>query len=571
MPAISGGLPVVAIVGRPNVGKSTLFNRIVGERTAIVEDRARTTRDRLYGDTDWNGRRFVVVDTGGLEVDPGDPIEAEVQVQARLAIAEADVIVFVVDAVTGPTPADQEAAELLRVARGPVFVTVNKTDNDRREADALEFWSLGWERTYTIAAIHGRGVADLLDAIVEALPPETEAEIARKARAEEAEAFARDVRTGRLAPFVVGEDGDSRLDEAIDADGARSPGGDGDDDAGDEADPEAEAWDAFQSATLDDAPPAIAFVGRPNVGKSSLLNALLGEQRAIVSEVPGTTRDAIDTRVAWGRGEVVLIDTAGIRRRGRVAGGPAAERFSTLRSLKAISRADVAVLLIDAVDGLTAQDSHIAGYVVEEGRGLVIAVNKWDAVEGKTGQTFDRYVEWIRKQAPFLDFAPVVSISAKTGQRVERVLELAVDVWGETRRRVPTAELNRILSSAGQRMEPPMVKGRRPKIFYATQASIAPPTFVFFAREAGSVHFSYQRYLENRLREAFGFIGTPIRLVFRERAGIRAERRVTKAGRGATVRPGGGASRPGGTSAKGSGAGKASAPPKPARAAKRAR
>jgi len=249
-----------------------------------------------------------------------------------------------------------------------------------------------------------------------------------------------------------------------------------------------------------------------------------------VSDIPGTTRDAIDTRLPWGRTEIVLIDTAGIRRRGRVAGGPAAERYSTLRSFRAISRADVAVLLIDAVDGLTAQDAHIAGFVVEEGRGLVVAVNKWDAVEEKTGTTFDQYVTWIREEAPFLDFAPIVSISAKTGQRVERVLELAVDVWAERRRRISTSELNRVIGDAVARQEPPAVKGRRPKIFYATQAGVAPPLFVFFAREAGSVHFSYRRYLDNKLRDAFGFLGTPIRLVFRERATIRAPRRKGRNG-----------------------------------------
>jgi GTP-binding protein len=254
----------------------------------------------------------------------------------------------------------------------------------------------------------------------------------------------------------------------------------------------------------------------------------------IVSDIPGTTRDAIDTRLPWGRTEIVLIDTAGIRRRGRVAGGPAAERFSTLRSFRAISRADVAVLLVDAVDGLTAQDAHIAGFVVEEGRGLVVAVNKWDAVEEKTGTTFDQYVEWIRNEAPFLDFAPIVSISAKTGQRVERVLELAVDVWAERRRRIPTGELNRLVGDAVRRQEPPAVKGRRPKIFYATQAGIAPPTFVFFARDAGSVHFSYRRYLENRLRDELGFLGTPIRLVFRERATLREPRRSSSRSRRAS-------------------------------------
>ena len=537
MPTQGGSVPVVAIVGRPNVGKSTLFNRIIGERHAIVEDRARTTRDRMYGDAEWNGRRFIVVDTGGLEIDPDDPIEAKVQVQARLAIAEADVIVFVVDSIAGLTPADQEASELLRLAKVPQFVAANKADNPRRELDAAEFWSLGWEHTYPIAANHGRGVADLLDELVRAFPPESEAELARKARSDEADAFADEVAQGSLRPFIVGEDGDELEDglEAATADDAL----DAADLSGDVA--EAARWDAMLAASSDDAPPAIAFVGRPNVGKSSLINALLGEERTIVSDIPGTTRDAIDSRVAWGRTEVVLIDTAGIRRRGKVASGPAAERYSTLRSIRAISRCDVAVLLVDGVDGLTAQDAHVAGYVVEEGKGLVIAINKWDAVEDKTGKTFETYVEWIRHEAPFLDFAPVVSISAKTGQRIDRVLEMAVDVWAERRRRVGTGELNRVVTAASERQQPPMVKGKRPKIFYATQAAISPPTFVFFAREAANVHFSYQRFLENRLRETFGFLGAPLRLVFRERAGVRIERKPARRGPGKRVKgPAGG-------------------------------
>jgi GTP-binding protein len=526
---MADALPIVAIVGRPNVGKSTLFNRVVGQRTAIVEDRARTTRDRLYGEAEWNGRRFLVVDTGGLEVDPRDPIEAGVQEQARIAIAEADVIIFVVEAITGLAPADEEAAELLRRAKAPVFVAVNKSDNAQRELEAAEFFALGWDRTYPIAAIHGRGVADLLDEVVLALPPETEAELVRKRRAAEAEAFSEEVESGRLEPIVVGE----ATDDEDDPEAALEDGGAIDEEA-------ARRWDALIASESEDEPPAIALVGRPNVGKSSLLNALLRQERMIVSEVPGTTRDAIDTRLPWGRTEIVLIDTAGIRRRGRVAGGPAAERYSTLRSFKAIERADVAVLLIDAVEGLTAQDAHIAGFVVEEGRGLVVAVNKWDAVEAKTGNTFDQYVDWIRGEAPFLDFAPIVSISAKTGQRVERVLELAVDAWAERRRRVPTAELNRVLGEALVRQEPPAVKGRRPKLFYATQAGVAPPTFVFFARDAGSVHFSYRRYLENKLRDAFGFLGTPIQLVFRERATVRAARSGRRGRKRTGPRRGGG-------------------------------
>jgi len=500
------GLPVVAIVGRPNVGKSTLFNRIVGERTAIVEDRARTTRDRLYGDAEWNGRRFVVVDTGGLELDPDDAIEIGVQEQARIAIAEADVIVFVVDAVTGLTPADQEAAEILRRTQKPVLVAPNKADNEKRELEAAEFHALGWEETHAISASHGRGVADLLDTVVWALPPESEQERERKAREAEAEVFASDVASGRLEPYVVGDaDGD---DAAQDEDEA-------DDDAAADRDATAEAaWDAQMAADSDE-PPAIAFVGRPNVGKSSLLNSLLGESRTIVSDVPGTTRDAIDTAIPWGRSEIVLIDTAGIRRRGKVASGPAAERYSTLRALKAISRADVAVLVLDAVDGLTAQDAHVAGYVVEEGRGLVIAVNKWDLVE-KDHRTFDEFVATLRRDLPFIEYAPIVSISAKTGQRVQKVLELAVDVWGERRKRISTGELNRLVGAAVDRQPPPLVRGRRAKIRYATQVAVAPPTFVLFSTDPAAVHFSYRRYLENRLRDAYTFAGTPIRLVFRE-------------------------------------------------------
>jgi GTPase len=520
-----GALPIVAIVGRPNVGKSTLFNRIVGERAAIVEDRARTTRDRLYGVAEWNGRRFMLVDTGGLEVDPRDPIEARVQDQARVAIAEADVIVFVVEAITGLTPADEEAAALLRRARAPVLVAANKSDNARRELEAAEFYALGWERTFPVAAVHGRGVADLLDEVVVALPRESDAEVARKRREIEADEFSREVEQGRLEPLIVGEDG---FDDGDAADDAGAPAAIDDESA--------RKWDAMIASESDDEPPAIALVGRPNVGKSSLLNALLGQERTIVSDTPGTTRDAIDTRLPWGRTEIVLIDTAGIRRRGRVAGGPDADRFSTLRSFRAISRADVAVLLIDAVDGLTAQDMHIAGFVVDEGRGLVVAVNKWDAVEEKTGTTFDQYVEWIRHEAPFLDFAPIVSVSAKTGLRVGRVLELAVDVWAERRRRISTGELNRIVGDASARQEPPMVKGRRPKLFYATQVAVAPPTFVFFARDAGSVHFSYRRYLENRLRDVFGFLGTPIRLVFRERVTVREPRPRGAGGRKGAAR-----------------------------------
>jgi len=490
-------LPIVAVVGRPNVGKSTLFNRIVGHRTAIVEDRARTTRDRIYGDAEWNGRRFIVVDTGGLEIHPGDPIEEKVQEQARLAIGEADVILFVVDSIAGPTPADMEASVLLRTAKAPVLVAANKADNDKRELEAAEFYSLGWEETHPISAAHGRGVADLLDAVVWALPPESDGEIARKRRQAEADEWARDMASGRLSHILDGDD------EAIEM---AAEGG-------------ADLPLAFED---EEDSVSVALVGRPNVGKSSLLNALLGEDRAIVSEIPGTTRDAIDTHLTWGRSEIVLIDTAGIKRPGKVASGAAAERYSTLRALKAVDRADVAILVIDAFEGLTSQDAHVAGFVAEEGRGLVIALNKWDLLVEKTDRSFDEYVVSMRREVPFLDFAPVVSISAKTGQRVGRALELAVDVWGERRKRIPTPELNRLIRAASLRQPPPAGKVGPPKIFYATQVAIAPPTFVFFARHADQVHFSYRRFLENQIRAEFGFDGTPVRLVFRERASGRS-------------------------------------------------
>ena len=476
------GLPVVACIGRPNVGKSTLFNRVVGERVAIVEDRARTTRDRLYDVAEWNGRRFIVVDTGGLEQRPGDDIEERVQEQARLAIEEADVIVLVVDADAGLTPADLEAAEVLRTARAPVIVAANKADNPKRELEAAEFHRLGWRETHPISALHGRGVADLLDVIVWALPVESETELERKRADDELE------RAGEGTDLELGAGGEA----------------------------------AF---AFDDRPARLAIIGRPNVGKSSLLNALVGQQRVIVSEIPGTTRDAIDTSFEWAGRTVRLVDTAGIRRRGKVASGPSAERFATLRALKAVSRADVAVLVLDATEGLTAQDAHVAGYALDEGIGLVVAINKWDLVENKTQATFDEYVARLRREAPFLSFAPIVSISARTGQRVERVLEAALEIAAERRRRVPTAALNAWLRETTQRRPPSAVRGKVPRFFYATQVQIEPPTFVLFANGADTIHFSYRRYLENRLREAFGFGGTPLRLIVRERARDEIERR----------------------------------------------
>ena len=490
------GLPVVAIVGRPNVGKSTLFNRVVGERKAIVEDRARTTRDRLYGVAEWNGRRYVVIDTGGMEIEPGDAIEERVQDQARLAIEEADVILFVVDAARGETPADQEVAQALRRAQTPVIMAINKADNEKLELQGLEFLHLGWDEWFAVSALHGRGSGDLLDAIVDALPEESFDELERKRRETEADELAASIDAGIMP---------DEPEESEDGEGVR------------------EVWFDGEAPI-----PRIAIVGRPNVGKSSLLNQLLGEERTIVSNIAGTTRDAIDTTLVWEGRELRLVDTAGLRRRGKVASGPAAERYSALRALKALGRADVCVLVLDAEDGLTSQDAHVAGYVVDEGVGLVLAINKWDLVE-KDDKTFEEFTARIRRQAPFLHFAPVVAISALTGQRAGRVLDDALTIAAERRRRIPTSRLNRILSDAVSRHQPPAVKGRRPKFYYATQATIEPPTFVLFASDAKSVHFSYRRFLENRIREAFDFEGTPLRLIFRERSKVELEPRRRKA------------------------------------------
>jgi GTP-binding protein len=421
-----------------------------------------------------------------------------------VAIAEADLIVFLVDARTGLTPADQEVAELLRRAAAPVILAVNKADNERLELEGAEFLRLGWDDAHALSALHGRGTGDLLDAIVESLPPGSAEELARKRR---------EAAVDELA---------DRVDVDLDAAG---PGPEPDlAEAG-----LAMASEPYEAVSDEPAPvPRIAIVGRPNVGKSSLLNQLLGEDRAIVSEVPGTTRDAIDTTLEWQGRELRLVDTAGLRRRGKVAAGAAAERYSAVRALKAIGRADVCVLVLDAQDGLTAQDAHVAGYVVEEGVGLVVALNKWDLVE-KDPKTFEHTVERIRRQAPFLHFAPILAISALTGQRVGRVLDEALAIAAERRRRIPTAQLNRVLADAVARHQPTTVRGRRPRFYYATQAAIEPPTFVLFASDAAAVHFSYQRFLENRIRDEFRFEGAPLRIVVRERSRVQLEPRRQRA------------------------------------------
>ncbi len=439
--------PIIAIVGRPNVGKSTLFNRIVGERLAIVADTAGTTRDRIYADADFAGSEFTLVDTGGLKMDargdlPGTPaaMSEAVRAQAQIAIDEADAIIFLVDVEQGPTPDDFEIAKILRQTAKPVYLVANKADNEARRQDAVEFFQLGLGDPLPISALHGVGTGDLLDRIITILPEEL---------AEEK----RDV-------------------------------------------------------------PHLAIVGRPNVGKSSLLNAILGEERAIVSEIPGTTRDALDTDLTWNGQPIVLIDTAGLRRRGHIAAG--IEKYSSLRALRAIQRADVALLVIDAVDGVMAQDQHVASYVLAEGKGMVIAINKWDLIE-KDAHTMEEYEERVRAALDFIAYAPIVYVSAKTRQRVGQLIEKAIAVRAAWQRRVPANELNELVRDASTR-HAPAARGKRTLTFFeATQTAAAPPTFVFFVSDKRLVHFTYERYLENQLRERWGFEGAPIKMIFRNR------------------------------------------------------
>ena len=458
--------PIVALVGRPNVGKSTLFNRIVGRRLAVVHDQAGTTRDRIHAFAEWNGISFILVDTGGIEVLPetvvagrrpgpervlaqdSAPFIPLMRAQAEQAIREADALIFITDAAAGLTPADEEVADILRRSRCPVFLAANKADNPKLHQDALEFYALGMRsEVYPISALHGTGIADLLDDVVEALP-------ASEPRAE-------DERT------------------------------------------------------------RLAIVGRPNVGKSSLLNKLLGEERAIVSPVPGTTRDAIDTYLEWEGVPITLIDTAGIRRRGKVERG--VEHYSVLRALRAIQRADVALLVIDGFQGVTAQDTHVASFILDEWASVVVLINKWDLVDQDTADSgrsdaVAEYTGWVRHALRFLDYVPVLSISALTGKRVHKVVPTALAVQEARFRRLPTGELNRLVQNALVRHAPPSKQGRRLKIYYVSQPGVDPPTFVFHVNDPDLVHFSYERYLENRLREAYGFPGTPLRLKFKPRS-----------------------------------------------------
>lgn len=440
--------PLVAIIGRPNVGKSTLFNRVIRERRAIVEDVAGTTRDRLYAEAEWNGVHFDVVDTGGLlaeqEIETSSSIEisSATQRQALFAIEEAELLLLLVDGEAGVTAGDHEVADLVRRSNLPVIVVVNKAESRNRQDAAVDFYELGLGEPVTISALHGMGVGDLLDQIVDLLP-------ARETGEEEEEAL-----------------------------------------------------------------PAIAIVGRPNVGKSALLNSILGESRQIVSEVPGTTRDAIDTEITWAEQRLLLIDTAGIRRRGRIDQG--IEKFSVLRSFRAIERCDVAVLVLDATEPFTAQDQHVAGFIVEAKKGIILVVNKWDLVE-KTGKTMNEFIDKAQQEFEFVPYAPIIFTSALTGQRVEQIIDIALNVMTERSKRIPTGDLNRLLRDVIVRHAPPTKPGKWVKFYYLTQAATEPPTFVFFCNAPQNVHFSYRRYLENTLRKHFGFTGTPIDIRLRGR------------------------------------------------------
>jgi GTP-binding protein len=452
--------PLIALVGRPNTGKSTLFNRLVGEPLAIVSEIPGTTRDRLYGECFWNGIWFNVVDTGGMEIlaegrrrsgEPEDFLLAasphyvrEIRAQAELAVAEADVVIMVTDIRDGVTAADEEVGEVLRRSQKPIFIAANKADNIQMDEQAWDFYSLGLSEVFAVSALNGKGVADLLDQVAESFPT-----------------------------WVTGEE---KEDESI----------------------------------------KIAILGRPNVGKSSLLNKLLRQERAIVSPVAGTTRDAIDTQLTWEGMPITLIDTAGIRRRGKVEAG--LERYSVLRAMRAIGRCDVALLLIDAAEGVTDQDAHIAGYILDEHKSVVVVVNKWDTIEKDT-YTMVEWTKQIRADLKFLDYVSIVFISALTGQRVHRVIPAALAAQEARFIRIPTGELNRIVQEAVIKHSPPSKSGRRLKFLYATQSSVDPPTFIFFVNDTRLVHFGYERYLENQLRENFGFEGTPLRLVFRGRRG----------------------------------------------------
>lgn len=451
--------PVVALVGRPNVGKSTLFNRLAEERLAVVDDTPGTTRDRLAAEAEWAGVSFTIVDTGGIDPTQAGsgqaPLSvgsaefiAQIRAQAEIAIREADSVLFITDAESGVTPADREVAQILRRHQKersgklvpPVILVVNKADSEARRMQALQFYELGMGEPYPISALHGTGTGDMLDALV--------------------------------ATFET--QGEETEDESV----------------------------------------KIAIVGKPNVGKSSLLNRLLGQERAIVSPIPGTTRDAIDTPLEYQGIPITLIDTAGIRRRGRIE--PGVEKYSVLRSLRAIERADVSLLVVDATSGLTAQDAHIAGFILDAWKSAVVVVNKWDAIP-KDSYTMDNFTRLVRQELNFMNYVPVLFISAKTGRRVDQVLPLALRVQEERLIHLSTSQLNQVLQRA-QSMQPgPSHAGRQFKIYYGTQVRSDPPTFLLYVNDPKLAHFSYMRFLENQIRETHGFLGTPIRLVLKAR------------------------------------------------------
>lgn len=435
--------PVIALVGRPNVGKSSLFNRLVGRRQAIVDETPGVTRDRLYAPLEWAGRTLTVVDTGGIEAGSVADITEQTRAQAELAIREADVVVFVVDAQTGPLPGDSDVAELLRPKREKVLLVANKVESPATAASIYEFCELGFDVPMAVSAIHGLQSGDVLDAIIAKLPPET----------------------------ASGEQAD---DDTI----------------------------------------HLAIVGQPNVGKSSLVNALVGRQRVIVSPEPGTTRDATDTAIDSSGRSYVIIDTAGIRK--QVKTGPALEYYSSLRAVAAIGRADVALLVIDATTGVTSQDRHIAGLAIEEGKALVILVNKWDLVDTALVDRKDTDAA-LRAEFAFAAYAPILYASALTRKNVHKIWATVAAAFDERRKRVPTAKLNQVVRDVFRVHPPPSFRGRVLKCHYVTQASVAPPEFVFFVNDPELLHFSYERHLENSLRAAFGFEGTPLKLVLRRR------------------------------------------------------
>ena len=434
--------PIVAIVGRPNVGKSTLFNALAGGMISIVENTPGVTRDRIYADVNWLNRSFTIIDTGGIEPDTSDIILSQMREQAVIAIDTADVIVFVTDVRQGMVDADQQVADMLRRSHKPVVLCVNKVDNfKQQQADVYEFYNLGLGDPYPVSAEGKQGLGDMLDAVISGFPEKAE-----------------------------DEDEDER--------------------------------------------PKIAIIGKPNVGKSSIINRLLGEDRVIVSDIAGTTRDAVDTVIKRNRKEYVFIDTAGLRRKSKIKED--IERYSIIRAVSAVERCDVAVVVIDAEEGITEQDAKIAGIAHDRGKGLIIAVNKWDAVE-KDDKTMRTYTEKIRSTLSFAFYAEILFISAVTGQRLPKLFETVDEVLDNQSRRVATGVLNEVLMDAVAMQQPPSDKGKRLKVFYMTQVAVGPPTFVVFVNDKKLMHFSYQRYLENRLRDAFGFGGTNLRFILRER------------------------------------------------------